>query len=102
MESNSANNFKEYHPRNIPAKFGLNWPSGLGAVDVDDARRTQGDPKKLALSMLCSGELKKKKKGLKVLKVALMVRPSYFGTDRWSSPLYMTILLLCNWDSFGK
>ena len=41
-------------------------------------------------------------KGLKVLKVALMVRPWYFGNDRWSSPLYMTILLLCNWDSFGK
>ena len=41
-------------------------------------------------------------RGLKVLKVALMVRPWYFGTDRWSSPLYMTILLLRNWDSFGK
>ena len=41
-------------------------------------------------------------KGLKVLKVALMERPWYFGTDRWSSPLYMTVLLLCNWDSFGK
>ena len=41
-------------------------------------------------------------KGLKVLKVAQMERPWYFGTDRWSSPLYMTILLLCNWDSFGK
>ena len=41
-------------------------------------------------------------KGLKVLKVALMERPWCFGTDRWSSPLYMTILLLCNWDSFGK
>ena len=45
---------------------------------------------------------KNKIKGLKVLKVALMERPWYFGTNRWSSPLYMTILLLCNWDSFGK
>ena len=48
------------------------------------------------------GENKTKIKGLKVLKVALMERPWYSGTDRWSSPLYMTILLLCNWDSFGK
>ena len=22
------------HPRNIPAKFGSNWPSSLGEVDV--------------------------------------------------------------------
>ena len=26
--------FKEDHPCNIPAKFGSNWPSGLGGVDV--------------------------------------------------------------------
>ena len=26
--------FKEDHPRNIPAKFGSNWPCGLGGVDV--------------------------------------------------------------------
>ena len=25
---------KEDHPRNIPVKFGSNWPSGLGGVDV--------------------------------------------------------------------
>ena len=45
---------------------------------------------------------KREIKGMKVLKVALMVRLWYFRTDRWSSPLYMTILLLRNWDSFGK
>ena len=26
--------FKEDHPRNIPAKFGSNWPRGLGGADV--------------------------------------------------------------------
>ena len=25
--------FTEDHPRNIPAKFGPNWPSGLEGVD---------------------------------------------------------------------
>ena len=41
MESNSVNKFlreppKEHscQPRNIPAKFGLDWPSGLGGEDV--------------------------------------------------------------------
>ena len=33
-ESNSVNNFKEDHLRNIPAKFGSNWPSSLGVADV--------------------------------------------------------------------
>ena len=28
------NNFEEDLPRNIPAKFGPNWPSGLGGEDV--------------------------------------------------------------------
>ena len=41
--------YKEDLPRNIPAKFGPNWPSGLGGVDVlrivVDARRTPSDPK---------------------------------------------------------
>ena len=35
--------FKEDNPRNIPAKFGLNCPSGLEEID-DDARLTPGDP----------------------------------------------------------
>ena len=26
--------YKEDHPRNIPAKFGSNWPGGLGGLDV--------------------------------------------------------------------
>ena len=26
--------FEEDLPRNIPAKFGQNWPSGLGGEDV--------------------------------------------------------------------
>ena len=26
--------FKEDHPMNIPARFGSNWLSGLGGVDV--------------------------------------------------------------------
>ena len=34
MESNYENNFREDLPRNIPAKFGPNWPSGLGGEDV--------------------------------------------------------------------
>ena len=34
MESNSVNNFEEDLLRNIPAKFGPNWPSGLGGEDV--------------------------------------------------------------------
>ena len=49
--------FKEDLPRKIPAKFGPNWPSGLGGEDVkkivDDRRWTQ-----LPLSMFCSGKLK--------------------------------------------
>ena len=33
--------FKEDLPRNIPAKFGANWPNGLGGEEiVDDAQRT--------------------------------------------------------------
>ena len=28
--------FKEDLPRNIPAKFGPNWPSGLGGEDVKE------------------------------------------------------------------
>ena len=34
MESNSVNNFEEDLLRNISAKFGPNWPSGLGGEDV--------------------------------------------------------------------
>ena len=34
MESNSVNNFEEDLLRNIPAKFGPNWPNGLGGEDV--------------------------------------------------------------------
>ena len=30
MESNSVKNFEEDLLRNVPAKFGPNWPSGLG------------------------------------------------------------------------
>ena len=42
MESNSVTNFKEDLQRNIPAKFGPIWPSGLGGENVyeivDDGR----------------------------------------------------------------
>ena len=34
MESNSVNKFLKDLPMHIPAKFGLNWPSGLGGEDV--------------------------------------------------------------------
>ena len=34
MESNSVTIFEEDLPRNIPAKFGPNWPNGLGGEDV--------------------------------------------------------------------
>ena len=34
MESNSVNIFEEDLLRNIPAKFGPNWPSGSGGEDV--------------------------------------------------------------------
>ena len=34
MGSNSVNIFEEDLPRNIPAKFGSNWPSGLGGEDI--------------------------------------------------------------------
>ena len=34
MESNSVSIFEEDLPRNIPAKFGPNWPSSLGREDI--------------------------------------------------------------------
>ena len=34
MESNSVNNFEEDLVRNIPAKFGPNWPSCSGGGNV--------------------------------------------------------------------
>ena len=34
MEPNSVNILEEDLPRNIPAKFGSNWPSSLGGEDV--------------------------------------------------------------------
>ena len=33
LELNSFNNFVELHPRNIPAKFYQDWPSGFGGED---------------------------------------------------------------------
>jgi hypothetical protein len=30
LVSEKNSNFVEDHPRNIPAKFGSNWPSGFG------------------------------------------------------------------------
>jgi hypothetical protein len=44
-------NFVEDHPRNIPAKFGSNWPSGFGEEawnvkslqTTDDGRQTTDD-----------------------------------------------------------
>jgi hypothetical protein len=37
-------NFVENHPRNIPGKFGSNWPSGLGeeAWNVKSLQTTDG------------------------------------------------------------
>ena len=39
-------NFVEVHPRNIPAKFGSNWPSGFGSLKCEkftDDRRQKTD-----------------------------------------------------------
>ena len=39
-------NFVEDHPRNIPAKFGSNWPSGFGSLKCEkftDDRRQKTD-----------------------------------------------------------
>ena len=73
MESNSVNIFKEDHPRNIPAKFGSNWPTGL-RVDVKelwtDGRRTTTDHN-ISPSTSCSGELKNKEKVNEYIQIIL-------------------------------
>jgi hypothetical protein len=53
-------NFVEDHPRNIPAKFGSNWPSCVGeeawnVKSLDDGQRTPSDGN----SSSGPGELKK-------------------------------------------
>ena len=60
LTGTKSRNFVEDHPRNIPAKFGSNWPSGLGeeAWNVKSLRTTDDGRQVMTIVHLDLCELK--------------------------------------------